>query len=38
MLKVLPSLLKDGEYYFAFNGEDGNTYLRSEGYTNEQQR
>lgn len=26
---------KDGEYYFAFNGEDGNTYLRSEGYTNE---
>lgn len=26
---------KDDEYYFAYNGEDGNTYLRSEGYKNE---
>lgn len=26
---------KEDEYYFAYNGEDGNTYLRSEGYTNE---
>lgn len=26
---------KNGEYYFAFNGDDGVTYLRSEGYTNE---
>ncbi len=29
---------KDGEFYFAYNGEDGNTYLRSEGYTNEKGR